>query len=168
MARTRKRWFLAASVIAFAAFLAGPSFLAGPIILYPASPSLPIGPYLRTFELVETGKIVAFSVPGEAERYQIERGYDVPPNFLFMKPIVAGPGDQVCNSLSGLFINGKHFADTESHDADGRFLPVWQQCRRMDREEYFMVSTHIPNSFDSRYFGPVKGAEIAAVYIPLF
>ena len=168
MAKTRKRWFMAAAVITFAAILAGPSFLGGPVILYPASPSLPIGPYVRTFEPIETGKIVAFAMPDEARRYQIERGHEVPPNFLFMKPIAAGPGDQVCNSLAGLIINGKRFAETASHDPNGRPLPVWRQCRRLDRDEYFMVSTHIPNSFDSRYFGPVDGSEIAAVYRPLF
>ncbi|MGI9509905.1 MAG: S26 family signal peptidase [Geminicoccaceae bacterium] len=166
--RKPKRWFLAASVIAFAALLAGPSLLNGPIILYPSSPSLPIGLYVRTFEQVETGKIVAFSMPDKAKRYQIERGHDVPPNFLFMKPIAAGPGDQVCNSFSGLFINGKRIAETVSHDSDGRLLPVWRQCRHLHHDEYFMLSTHIPNSFDSRYFGPVEGAEIAAVYRPLF
>lgn len=168
MATKRRRWFLAAGVVTLAAFLAGPSFLDGPIVLYPASPSLPIGPYVRTFETVATGKIVAFKVPEEARRYQSERGHDVPENFLFMKPVVAGTGDQVCNSLAGLFINGDRIADTASRDPDGRLLPVWRHCRHLDRDEYFMVSTHIPNSFDSRYFGPVVGAEIAAVYRPVF
>jgi len=168
MAKRRRRWLLAAGVVALAAFLAGPSFLDGPIILYPASPSLPVGPYVRTLETAETGKIVAFKVPEAARRYQRERGHDVPENFLFMKPVVAGTGDQVCNSPSGLFINGTRFADTASHDPDGLPLPVWRHCRQLKRDEYFMVSTHIPNSFDSRYFGPVEEEEIAAVYRPLF
>jgi len=168
MARKRKRWVSAASVIALAAFLAGPNLLNGPIILYPASPSLPTVPYLRTFEPVEIGKIVAFIMPDEARRYQIRRGNDVPTNFLFMKPIAAEPGDQVCNSFSGFFINGKRIAETVSHDSDGRLLPVWRQCRHLHHDEYFMLSTHIANSFDSRYFGPVDGTEIAAVYRPLF
>ena len=168
MAKKRRRWLLAASVVALAAFLAGPSFLDGPIILYPTSPSLPVGPYLRTFEKVAIGKIAAFKIPEGARRYQSELGHDLPASFLFMKPIAAGPGDRVCNSLVGLFINGDRIADTASHDPDGRLLPVWRHCRCLDRDEYFMVSTHIPNSFDSRYFGPVRGAEIAAVYRPLF
>jgi type IV secretory pathway protease TraF len=154
--------------MALAAFLAGPSLLDGPIILYPASPSLPVGPYLRTFGAVGTGKIVAFKVPNEARRYQRERGHDVPENFLFMKPVAAGPGDQVCNSLSGLFIAGKRFADTASRDPDGHPLPVWRHCRQLEHDEYFMVSTHIPNSFDSRHFGPVDKRYVAAVYRPLF
>ncbi len=168
MAKTRKRWFSAASVVALAAFLAGPSWLDGPIILYPASPSLPIGLYLRTFEPIQIGKIVAFKMPGIARRYQAKRGHDMPADFLFMKPIAAGPGDQVCNSLSGLLINGKRIAETASHDPDGLPLPIWRHCGRLDRDEYFMVSNHIPNSFDSRYFGPVEATEIAAVYRPLF
>lgn len=85
-----------------------------------------------------------------------------------MKPIAAGPGDRVCNSLAGLFINDERFSDTINHDPDGRLLPVWRQRRRLDRDEFFMVSTHIHKSFDSRYFRPVEGAEIAAVYRPFF
>ena len=151
-----------------AAFLAAPRFLDGPIVLYPASPSLPTGPYLRTIEAVETGKIVAFEIPDEARRYQAERGHDVPAGFLFMKPVAAGPGDQVCNTFAGLFINGMRYADTASHDPDGHLLPFWRHCRPLELGEYFMVSTHIANSFDSRYFGPVAANEIAAVYRPLF
>lgn len=168
MATTRRRWLLAAAVVGLAAFLAGPSLLDGPIILYPSSPSLPIGPYLRTFDTVEAGKIVAFKIPDKARLYQAERGYDVPADFLFMKPVAAGPGDQVCNSPAGLTINGKRIADTASHDPEGHPLPFWRHCGRLERDEYFMVSTHIPNSFDSRYFGPVAADEIAAVYRPLF
>ena len=168
MAKRRRRWLLAASVVALAAFLAGPGFLDGPIILYPASPSLPIGPYVRTFETVEIGKIVAFEIPEEARRYQAVRGYDLPASFLFMKPVAAGPGDRVCNTLAGLFINERRVADTASHDPEGQPLPVWRHCRLLGRDQYFMVSNYISNSFDSRYFGPIDQGKIAAVYRPLF
>ena len=168
MAKTRRRRSLATGVVALAACLAAPSFLDGPIFLYPISPSLPVGPYLRTLEAVKTGKIVAFKIPDEARRYQAERGRDVPKNFLFMKPVAAAPGDRVCNTPAGLFINGKRYADTASHDPEGYPLPSWHHCRSLKRNEYFMVSTHIANSFDSRYFGPVAADEITAVYRPLF
>ncbi|MDH3770785.1 MAG: S26 family signal peptidase [Nitrospirota bacterium] len=169
MAKKRRRWLSAVAVIALATVLVGTRLLSSPLILYPASPSLPAGPYLRSFEPIRIGKIVAFAMPDAARRYQIELGHDVPASFLFMKPIIAGPGDRVCNSVvDGLVVNGTWRASTVSHDRDGRLLPVWTACHVLGEDRYFMVSDHVPNSFDSRYFGPVDAARIAAVYRPLF
>ncbi len=169
MATTPRRWWSAVAVIALATVLVGTRLLSSPLILYPSSPSLPEGPYLRTFEPVRIGKIVAFAIPDVARRYQIELGHEIPANFLFMKPIIAGPGDRVCNSVvGGLVVNGTWRAPTVAHDRDGRPLPVWMACHVLGDDRYFMLSDHVPNSFDSRHFGPVDAARIAAVYRPLF
>lgn len=86
-----------------------------------------------------------------------------------MKPIAAGPGDHVCNNLGhGLIINGVWRAETAAIDLDGRSLPTWIACRRLSGQEYFVLSDHMPNSFDSRYFGPVHSTEVLATYRPLF
>lgn len=164
----RRRLGLASAVLLLALILVGIRSLYAPLVLYPASASLPTGPYLRSFETVDTGKIVAFAVPEVARRYQAKRGNEVPLGSLFMKPIVAGPGDLVCNSLAGLFINGERLAATASHDQQGELLPLWRGCQRLAHDQYFMVSDHVPNSFDGRYFGPIEAADIAGVYRPLF
>lgn len=146
------------AVIALAALFAGSKLLAAPIVLYPISPSLPEVPYVRTIDAFEVGTIVAFPMPDVARRYQRQRGQELPADFLFMKPIAAGPGDHVCNSAAhGLAINGVWHAKTVAFDQDGRALPIWNACRRLDDQEYFMLSGHVPNSLDSRYFGPVPG-----------
>lgn len=160
---------MAIAVIALAAALAGSKLLAAPIVLYPISPSLPEIPYIRTIDAVEVGAIVAFPVPDVARRYQRQRGQELPTNFLFIKPIAAGPGDHVCNSASeGLAVNGIWHAETMPFDQDGHALPVWDGCRRLSSQEFFMLSDHVPSSFDSRYFGPVLSTDIVATYLPLY
>lgn len=165
----RKRPGIAIAVVALAAALAGSKLLAAPIILYPISPSLPEVPYVRTIDAVEVGTIVAFPVPDVARHYQRQRGRELPADFLFMKPIGAGPGDHVCNSAGrGLTVNGVWRARTIAFDQDERALPIWKGCRRLGDQEFFVLSDHVPNSFDSRYFGPLRKAEILATFRPLY
>ena len=166
---TCDRWVGVVAVLALALILVGVRALGAPLMLYPASASLPHGPYLRTLEAVAPGTIVAFTVPDVARRYQAERGAEVARDFLFLKPIIAGPGDRVCNSVDqGLVVNGIWLGPTASRDTEGRPLPVWTACRVLGADRYFAFSDWVPNSFDSRYFGPVDADEIAGVYRPLF
>ena len=161
---TSRRWGLATSVLLLAVGLAGVRSLDAPLFLYPASASLPEGLYMRSFGPIEIGKIAAFAIPEAARRYQAKRARQVPDGFLFMKPIAAGPGDQVCNGESGLVINGAWLAATATRDREGARLPVWRDCRRLHDNEYFAFSGHVGNSFDSRYFGPIEANDILGVY----
>ena len=65
-------------------------------------------------------------------------------------------------------VNGQWRGPTLSHDRAGRPLPVWTGCRPLGDGQYFMFSDHVPNSFDSRYFGPIDVVDIVGVYRPLF
>jgi type IV secretory pathway protease TraF len=166
---TWRRGAAAVAVLTLATTLVAATCLRSPLVLYPLTPSLPEQPYLRTFGSIEIGKIAAFPMPTAARRYQAGLGHDVPAGFLFMKPVVAGPGDHVCNSVSdGLVIKGQWRGATLVHDRSGHPLPFWAGCRVLGERQYFMVSVHVPNSFDSRYFGPVDGADIVGVYRPIF
>jgi hypothetical protein len=66
-----------------------------PLFLCPITPSLPPGLYVRTFESPKVGMIAAFRVPEAARRYKASLGEEVRDDFLFMKPIIAGPGSHV-------------------------------------------------------------------------
>ena len=163
-----RRWGLAVGILVSALTLIGIRQLEAPLILYPASTSLPKALYFQTFGEIKIGKIVAFPVPEAARHYQAQRGGQSPEGFLFMKPVIAGPGDQVCNGHAGLILNGNRQAVTAIHDHTGNPLPVWRGCRSLGQDEFFMVSDHAANSFDSRYFGPVKADAIVGVYEPVF
>jgi len=163
-----KRVGFAATVLVLAVALAGLRQLEAPLILYPASASLPKGLYFQTFGSVEIGKIAAFPIPTAARNYQARHGNLAPEGFLFMKPIAAGPGDEICNGPAGLFLNGRHLAATASHDARGNPLPIWNDCRPLRDDEFFMLSDYASNSFDSRYFGPIRADEIISVYSTAF
>jgi type IV secretory pathway protease TraF len=50
----------------------------------------------------------------------------------------------------------------------GRPLPSWQQCRRLEPGELFLLSVTNPASFDSRYFGPVSASAVIGVAHPVW
>lgn len=165
---TARRWLIVGCVVimgsAFAATMASPA----PMLLYPITPSLPPGLYVRTGEVPSVGMIAVFPVPEAARRYKASIGETVRANFLFMKPIVAGPGDHVCMQTSDmLFINGLGIAAVTTRDSFGRPLPVWQGCRRLDTFEVFTLSSAVSNSFDSRHYGPINISTVIGAYRPL-
>ncbi|MDH3771913.1 MAG: S26 family signal peptidase, partial [Nitrospirota bacterium] len=163
-----RRWIVATAIVAFALLLMCVRVLDAPLVLYPASASIPKGLYLRTFERPAPGKIIAFAMPDAARRYRAGSGAEVTSDFLFMKPIIAGPGDRVCNSVAGgLAVNGTWLAPTTTHDREAHPLPLWVGCRVLGQDRFFTFSNWVPNSLDSRYFGPIDGADIAGVYRPL-
>ena len=160
-----RRLIGAGAVIALALALISVRSLDAPLFLYPSSASMPAGLYMRSFEPVQVGSIVAFPPPTIARHYQEHRGDDVPPDYLFIKPVAAGPGDRVCNDrMNGLEINGVWLAPVAKSDSRGRALPVWHSCRLLRDREFFLFSDTVPNSFDSRYYGTVRDHQIRASY----
>ena len=160
-----RRWTGAGAVIGLALTLITIRSLDAPLFLYPSSASLPAGLYMRSFEPVRVGSIVAFPAPAVARRHQERDGSQVPSTYLFIKPVAAGPGDWVCNDpVNGLEINGVWLALVAKSDNRGRSLPVWHSCRLLRDKEFFLFSDTVPNSFDSRYYGTVQDHQIRASY----
>lgn len=136
-----------------------------PLVLYPSTPSLPPGLYVRAFAAPAVGMIAAFRIPEAAKRYKASIGEDVHDDFLFMKSIVAGPGDHVCSQHpDGIYVNGILMASASTRDQAGQMLPQWRGCRQMAKDEFFAVSNLVPNSFDSRHTGPIKKSEFLDAY----
>jgi len=121
-----------------------------------------MGWYWRTNRPVGRGQLAAFRPPAAARAFLPARA---PSSFL--KTVAAGPGDDICASKDTLFINGAPRAAILRADRRGRVLPHWSGCRRLGRGLWLMISDRVPNSFDSRYFGPVSGEDILGVYAPL-
>ena len=135
-----------------------------PLILYNPSPSITTGYYARTPEAPATGKIIAFRVPTIGRDYAaVHMPYLIRGGII--KPIVAGAGDTVCTTgSSGLRINGKARAPIAEHDRHGLPLPHWRDCRALKAGEFFVFSDRIPNSYDSRYYGPVPASDIIGTF----
>jgi conjugative transfer signal peptidase TraF len=148
------------TLIALIALLAGAP--ARPIGLYNLTPSEPLGWYWRSSAAVRPGAIVAFKPPPPAS--QFFQGA-LPRSFL--KTVAAGPGAVVCAASGAIFINGARRGAVLPADARGRVLPHWSGCRRLGAHDYFLLSDRVPNSFDSRYYGPIARADILGVYAPL-
>jgi len=137
-----------------------------PAFLWNATPSEPIGLYVRSRAKPETGTVIAFRAPAGAFPYADARmGYlrRIP----ILKAVAAGEGDRVCTAGGVLTINNLWRGPVQSFDSRGVALPAWRGCRALAPGEFFVFSAAVPNSFDSRYYGPVKRGAIVGVYRPL-
>jgi conjugative transfer signal peptidase TraF len=136
---------------------------ASPVLLLNRTPSEPTGVYLRVGATPARGDIIAFRTPRAAFPYADARMAYLHHRPL-LKAVAAGPGDAVCTTSGTLVINGVGRAPIAVRDGRGRALPRWRGCRRLMAGEVFVFSARVPNSFDSRYYGPVAVSAILGVY----
>ena len=94
------------------------------------------------------------------------RGY-LPVDALLIKPIAAVSGDIVCRFGTFVAVKGRRVARAHMADLSARALPRWRGCRRLTASEVFVLS-EAPDSFDSRYIGPVDRRSIVGVAHPLW
>ncbi len=137
-----------------------------PVVLWNATPSEPVGLYVRSAAKPGPGAIIAFRTPARAFPYA-----DARMSYLrrvpILKAVAAGEGDRVCTAGRMLTINGRRRAPVLKFDSRGAKLPAWQGCRALARGEFFVFSDRVTNSFDSRYYGPVDQSAIVGVFRPL-
>ena len=136
-------------------------------IVINTSPSVAPGIYLRVNERPAVGRIIDFRIPARAWPYIQKRTGRTGRHWYILKPIAAGPGDEVNTMGRWLYINGRKIAPIYTHDEKGRLLPHWRADCVLGPHEYFVYSSRIWNSFDSRYYGPIRQNRIAAVRVPL-
>lgn len=139
-----------------------------PRLVYNASDSLPIGWYhIEATRSLRPGDTVLINLPHEARTFAAQRGY-LPANVPLLKTVAAIAPQHVC-VLSGLIvIDGEPVAIRLRVDREGRVLPQWSGCRQLDDGELFLLSTANPESFDSRYFGPVPVNSVIGRAQPLW
>ena len=141
-----------------------PSFL-----LLNISPSIPVGIYRRIWLThVEVGDIVQFAIPEAAHGFVKERLGKVRSNWTILKPVAAISGDYVCVRDGALYINSRPIGPVVETDSAGRKVATWEGCRRLEEREFFVVSTVIERSFDSRVYGPIREEDLRGVYAPLW
>jgi conjugative transfer signal peptidase TraF len=145
-----------------------PALVGHRVVVINTSPSVVPGLYVRCATEPAVGRIVDFRIPSLARHYVQGRTGQDGEDWYILKPIAAGPGDRVDTTGSSLVINGCAIAPMPpDHDGAGRSLPVWRENRVLGPDEFFVFSARIPNSFDSRCYGPITRREIASVRRPL-
>lgn len=58
-------------------------------------------------------------------------------------------------------------AQAKLADTAGRPLPAWSGCIRLPDTQVFVLAAD-PDSFDSRYFGPVDRANVLGTALPVW
>lgn len=131
------------------------------LLLVNESASLPKGLYRRTaFTTPGPGDVVALAPPPDARGYLMLLG--APPDARLLKRVVAAGGQRVCASDGWVRLEGAALA-VRREDRRGVVLPAWTACRVLDDQEIF-VAGDTAESFDSRYFGPVRLSAVSGVY----
>ena len=121
-----------------------------------------MGFYLRMRDEPRRGSIVTVRAsdvaPAQARAHRFER-----PTDRFIKRIAALAGDEICATASDISINGQFVAERRTVDGEGRALPRWQGCRTLRIDEFFLLGD-TTDSFDARYWGPVRRSQIEGVW----
>ena len=141
--------------------LAATSAAASGALLVNESPSLPEGLYRRVERAApRLGDVVALEPPAEARAYLA--GLGMPRTVKLLKRVAATEGQRVCAARRAVHVRGGTLAARVT-DRRGAALPRWTGCRALHRNEIFVVGD-TADSFDSRYFGPVRHAAVTGVY----
>ena len=138
-----------------------------PILVWNVSASAPIGLYRVGFEPPARGDLVLVRTPESVAEFAAERGY-LPRNVPLVKRVAAQPGEHVCAFNEAIVIGGEIVARRLGTDGRGHPLPWWNECRRLGRDEVFLLGGDAAGSFDSRYFGPVTSARVIGRLAPLW
>jgi conjugative transfer signal peptidase TraF len=135
-------------------------------LLYSRTPSVPPGWYARSSGEIVRGALVTVRAQDVAPDYAAARSF-TDAGDRFIKRIAANDGDSVCAEGDAIRINDRTVANRAVHDSQGRALPHWSGCRTLVADEVFLLGD-TPDSFDSRYFGPVSADDIEGVWRPVF
>ena len=175
--RLRARIVLAGFTAAGLAALAWAAFVQPlPRLIYNPSDSVAVGWYRVDLlgdgtgplpRPLSVGSIVLTTLPPDAAALAAQRGY-LPARVPLLKRVGAVAPQDVCITDRVVRIDGAPSAAVLPADRWGRPLPSWQQCRRLEPGELFLLSVTNPASFDSRYFGPVSASAVIGVAHPVW
>jgi type IV secretory pathway protease TraF len=90
----------------------------------------------------------------------------LPENGWLLKPVAALEPSIVCRFGRYVFVDGTLAAKAQIVDRLERQMPVWKGCTRLEKPNLFLLAHH-QDSFDSRYFGPVKQDQVIGIAIRL-
>jgi conjugative transfer signal peptidase TraF len=129
-------------------------------VIWNASASAPIGLYfLQADGSVDVTDLVAIMPPPPMAEFMAVRGY-LPIGVPILKRILAQSGQTVCRQGLDIIVYGATVGRARERDSAGRKMPVWQGCPTVGDDEFFVMNWDVPDSVDSRYFGPLPRASV--------
>jgi conjugative transfer signal peptidase TraF len=137
-----------------------------PTLLWNVSPSAPLGLYWLASRPPAAGMLAVVHLPQPFLSLADVRHY-LQARALLIKRVAASAGDIVCRTGSIVAVNGRAMAYAMAADVSRRPLPRWSGCKRLNAAQLFVLST-VPNSFDSRYFGPVDRRNVLGTALPVW
>lgn len=161
----RRRIILSLCPVALVAIIAEVSPY--PVVLYNDTPSVAEGFWRASSASVQRGSVIAFHIPESARTFVKARL----PRYLrepILKPVVATSGAKVCGGKEGFYVNGERLGVPIAQDHAGKPVEPWTGCSTLTDGQVAVFSDRIPNSYDSRYYGPIPAGNIIATYRPLW
>ena len=143
--RSGRRWLL----LVFALLIGLPLLSTfGPLVFLNRTPSIAKGFYIRKIsENISIGDIIVFYVDDK--------------NNKLIKYVAGQAGDEFCIDYRGaIWINGL-FAAQINVQKYSDFSLNQSRCETLKKGRWFVLGDH-PDSYDSRYFGPIKTSQVIA------
>ena len=165
--RVGRRAKLAAALVVIAALGAGLTAThPAPLLIYNPSPSVPQGFYVRDGRPLRVGAFVTLRAVDASPAYARLRDFTGQRD-RFIKRVAALGGARLCAEGAQVTAPGRGVVTRLTRDAAGRVLPRWEGCRILAADEVFLLGD-TADSFDSRYWGPVRLTAIDGVWRPIF
>src|SRR5581483_9871831 len=117
----------------------------------------PPGLYRIELGPVWRGDLALIRLPSHIAELADRRRY-LPKSAYLIKFVIAVV-DRVCRFGDRVFVNGAFRTRALSHDRQHRHMPAWHGCHRLASDQVFVLTSD-PDSFDSRYFGPLAHQHI--------
>jgi conjugative transfer signal peptidase TraF len=127
---------------------------------------VPIGLYWIATATLGKGELAVVRLSDVLRTLAAVRGY-LAETAVLIKPVAATMGDLVCRHGATVTINGQATAHVSAADGLGRPLPQWKGCITLTAGQLFLLST-APDSFDSRYFGPIDSSRVLGAAHPIW
>jgi conjugative transfer signal peptidase TraF len=137
-----------------------------PRLIWNASHSVPIGLYRVDFQAPGRDDLALIRLSPRLAELANRRGYLHGTDYV-LKPVAATVSDLVCRIDLTIVVRGTVAAIARRLDGANRPMPVWHGCRRLSDGELFLLSAS-PESFDSRYFGPIARHDVVGRAKPIW
>ncbi len=166
-----KRWkplFLGLFLVGFLFLITQLIKMFGYHIIYSPTPSMPSGFYLVVpAKNISRHDIVEFTPPDRATK-MLQANRWLPKDWTLIKYVLAVPGDHVCVKNKAIWVNGRLIAKIFTYFDNNKPLPKFNICGRIGANQYLLIGTASPRSFDSRYFGLISAEQIIGRALPIF